>query len=181
MVESSLNVPSDITFEQAIAFTESLLERIAANELSPSDIEQAIAELVKTENGARGFFVTYLTSETTLADHPSQEVVQALQSSPETVAELLVKNLAMSAAMVLAHHRNENEQMAQQSKQVRDRTATLIELVELDTVYDRCKQLLETAVTGSGTYKAFLERWGYDAQQRQLICEAMESVIGHRA
>lgn len=177
MTKSSIEVPSEITFEKAIALTQSLLDQVEAGTLSPAQISAALTELVKSENGARGFFVTYLTSDRTLADHPSQEVLQALQSSPDIVAELLAKNLAMSAAMTLAHRRNDNEQMAQSSEQVRDRTAHLIELVKLDAVYQRCQKLLESAATGEGSYKAFLERWGYDTEQRQLMCQALESVI----
>ena len=176
----SEEVQSDLKFEEAIAFTESLLHQIEAGELSPEEIVEAISTLVQTENGARGFFVTYLASNNTLADHPSEQVVQALRSNPEIVSELLVKNLAMSAAMTLTHHRDENEAMAQGSERVRDRTAMLIKLVELNEIRDRCKQLLESAVTGAGHYQAFLDRWGYDAEQRQLICRVMESVIGDK-
>lgn len=170
-------ISSEITFEFAIAATESLLAQVGANELSPSQIGEAIAALVQSENGARGFFVTYLTSNSSLANYPSQELVQALRSSPDIVAELLAKNVAMSAAMTLTHRRNEDEAMAQSSIQVRDRCVTLIKLVDLDAVYDRCRKLLESAVTGAGSYQAFLDRWGYDAEQRQLICAALESAI----
>lgn len=170
-------IGSDITFEEAIAATESLLEQVEANQLSPEQIHEAIAALVQSENGARGFFVTYLTSNSSLANHPSEELVQALRSSPDIVAELLAKNVAMSAAMTLTHSRNEDEAMAQSSQQVRDRSATLIKLVDLEAVYDRCRKLLESAVTGAGSYQAFLDRWGYDAEQRHLICEALEGAI----
>lgn len=177
MVDNMTQIGSEITFEEAIATTKSLLEQVEANQLSPEQIQEAISALVQSENGARGFFVTYLTSNSSLANHPSQELVQALRSSPDIVAELLAKNVAMSAAMTLTHHRNEDEAMAQSSMQVRDRSATLIKLVDLDAVYDRCRQLLESAVTGAGSYQAFLNRWGYDAEQRQLICEALEGAI----
>jgi hypothetical protein len=172
-----VSIPESVTFEEAIAFTQSLMSQIEAGELSPSEISNAIAQLVKSANGARGFFVTYLTSPGALADNPSPEVIQALQSSPDTVAELLVKNLAMSAAMALTHRRNNNEQMAQGSDQVRSRTARLIKQVELPQVRTLAQQLHESAVTGEGTYKTFFQRWGYDAQQRQVMREALEQVI----
>lgn len=171
-----LDSDKEITFEGAIALTQSLLSRIAAGELPPAEIEAAITELVKSENGARGFFVTYLPSELTLADNPSPPVVRALQSSPAIVAELLVKNLAMSTAMAVTHRRNRNEQMAQGSDRVRERTARLIQLVELPAVRELSQKLFESATTGEGRYKSFLERWGYDAEQRQLICQAVEQV-----
>jgi hypothetical protein len=172
-----LKVPEAVTFEQAIALTQSLLSQAEAGELSQPEIATVIAELVKTENGARGFFVTSLTSETSVVDNPSTHVVQALQTSPEVVAELLVKNLAMSAAQAVFHRRNQNQEMAQGSEQVRQRTVHLIELLELPAVSDRLQQLLETAATAEGRYKAFLERWNYDNEQRQVICQVVQQVI----
>jgi len=176
MLSSQEAIPSDITFEQAIALTQSLLSQMATTSLQPTEIEATITGLVKSENGARGFFVTYLTSEQTLADNPSPEVVQALQSSPEIVAELLVKNLAMSAAMAVTHRRRQDEEMARGSDRVRSRTARLIQLVELPTVGELSQRLWESAATGEGSYKAFLQRWGYDAEQRQVICQALGKV-----
>jgi len=166
-----------VTFEEAIALTQSLMSQMAAGELSAPERSEAIAQLVKSENGARGFFVTYLTSEGTLADNPSPEVIQALQASPDIVAELLVKNLAMSAAQAITHRRKGNEEMAQGSDRVRSRTTRLIEQLKLPQVRDRAVALHESAATGEGTYKTFLQRWGYDAQQRQVICKALEQVI----
>ncbi|MEW5860851.1 MAG: hypothetical protein AB1861_26340 [Cyanobacteriota bacterium] len=177
MSGSAFTVPEKVTFEQAIALTQSLLSQMEAGELSEAEIAQAVGKLVTTENGARGFFVTYLTSEGTIADNPSAAVIQALQANSDTVSELLVKNVAMSAVMVVAHHRNGNEQMAQSSQRVRSRTTRIIELVELPSVYELSQKLLESAVTGEGSYKAFLERRGYDAEQRQVISEALEQLI----
>ena len=176
MVQSTL-VPSDITFDQAIDFSNSLLEKIEAKEISSSEIEATVSELVKTENGARGFFVTYLTTDKALADNPSQEVVQALRSHLEIVAQLLAKNVAMSAATALTHQRNGNEEMAKSAATVRDRTSNLIQLVDRSDVYSCCGELLQSATTGEGKYKAFLDRWGYDREQRQLICQALEKVL----
>ncbi len=166
-----------MTFEEAIAHTQSLLSQLAAGELSQHQFSDAIAQLVKSENGARGFFVTYLSSEETLADNPSSDLIEALQKSPDTVAELLVKNLAMSAAMAVAHRRNGNEQMAQGSDRVRSRTARIIEQIALPQVRELAHQLHKSALTEEGTYKTFLNRWGYDAEQRQVICQTLEQVI----
>lgn len=169
-------IPESVTFEEAIALTQSLLSQMEAGEISPPEVSDAIVQLVKSENGARGFFVTYLTSEGTLADNPSAEVIQALQSSPDIVAELLVKNLAMSAAQAVTHRRKGNEEMAQRSDRVRSRTTHLIEQLKLPQVQERSLALHESAATGEGSYQTFLQRWGYDAQQRQVISEALEQL-----
>lgn len=168
-------IPS-VTFEEAIALTKSLMSQLETGEVS-AETAEAITELVKTENGARGFFVTYLTSVGTAADNPTPEVIQALQASPDIVAELLVKNLAMSSAMAITHRRDDNEQLAQGSDKVRIRTTRLIEQLELPQVRTLALQLRESAVTGAGYYKTFLQTWGYDAEQRDVICDVLDRVL----
>lgn len=175
----SLTVPPNITFEQAIELAQSLLFEIEQGQLSEAEIEEVVRHLVQTENGARGFFVTYLSSEESPADQPSPGVVLALQASPGTVAGLLARNLAMSAAMELAHRSNQNEAMAQGSHRVKSRTAHLVQLVQLAEVNQEVQKLADSAATGSGDYQAFLDRWGYDANQRQAIQRAAQAVLQH--
>jgi hypothetical protein len=173
----NVDIPEDITFEDAIAQTQSLIWQLSSGELSPVDAASAIAQLVQTQNGARGFFVTYLTAEDRLADTPAPEIIQALESAPDTVAELLVKNLAMSTGMAMTHRRHQNEEMAQGSDRVRRRTMHLIEKVNLPQIQDKLVALRESAITGQGNYKTFLERWQYDAQQREMIRQTLDRVI----
>ena len=170
------NAPETITFPDAIALTRSLLDAMAENTLDETAIQDAIASLVKSENGARGFFVTYLTDERPFAEHPSAAVVCALRSSPDIVSELLVKNLAMSAAMALTHRRNQNEEMAKGSERVLQRTTHLIKQIQLDSVSDKLQLLRESVTTGTGHYQAFLERWEYDPQQKQMMQQALSDV-----
>lgn len=176
-MSSHLEVPEAVTFEQAIALTEALLFRVEAGELLQPEVATLVTELVKTEAGARGFFVTYLTSKGAIADNPSTSVVQALRSRPEVVAELLVKNLAMSAVQAVLHRQTQKEEMALGSERVRQRTARLINLLALPDVYKRLQKLLETAATGEGNYRLFLERWGYSTEQRQVIHQAVQQVL----
>lgn len=177
MSDSTLSVPEAVTFEQAIELTQSLLAEMEQGSLSDAEVQTTIADLVDTENGARGFFVSYLTDDRPIADHPSNAVVQALQSSPDIVSELLVKNLAMSTAMAITHRRNQNEAMAQGSDRVQRRTAQLIRLVQLPEVSQKAQQLRESAATGAGEYQNFLDRWGYDAEHREAIQEAVDRVM----
>jgi hypothetical protein len=166
-----------ITFEKAITFTQSLLEKIQTQQISEQETEREITALVQTENGARGFFVTYLTTEMTLADNPSNSIVNALASSPEIVGELLVKNLAMSTAMAVTHSRNNDPAMVQSSNQVSGRSKNLIQRLKSDTIQRKLKQLKESVNTETGEYQSFLERWGYDGEQRQAICAKITPLI----
>lgn len=176
MAKFEVSVSASISFEQAIAFTQSLLAQMETGELSADQIEAAIAGLVKSQNGARGFFVTYLSDPRPLADCPSPEVIRALQTAPETVSELLVKNLAMSTAMAITHRRQGNEDKAQGSDRVCQRTVKAIAQVRLKQVQQKLQQLRTSAMTGEGSYQDFLQRWGYDRQQCQAIAQIISQI-----
>lgn len=174
-MKNSVKNSENITFKQAIDLTQNLLLEVDAGTLSEAEIREKISELVKTQDGARGFFVTYLTADNLLADSPTDSIIEGLRSHPEYVSELLVKNVAMSAAQAVYHRRNNSE--AQGSQQVQQRTIQLIKLVNLPAVYEYSRQLLASAATGEGNYQDFLNRWGYDTEQRQVICEALQQVL----
>lgn len=173
----SLDIPQSVSFEQAIALTQALLSAIEAESLSESKIEPVVSALLKTQNGARGFFVTYLTDERSLADHPSPGVIRALQSAPEEVADLLAKNLAMSTAMILTHQRHQKPEMAVGSKQVQRRSLQLIHQLNLPEVEAQLQHLQHSIATGEGEYADFLNRWGYDGEQRQAIQQVLAQAL----
>ncbi len=170
-----------ISFPEAISFTQSLMSKIVENPIEEADLERIIAALVSTKNGARGFFVAYLTGDYALADSPSLGVVTALQKSPEIVSELLVKNLAMSSAMAITHLRNRDRDNASSSQTVCRLTANLIELMDLDLVKSGLKELKTTIDSGDGEYRDFLARWGYDREQQIAIASSIEPLIRDRA
>ena len=167
----------DISFEGAIALTQELLAGLEAEQYTDEAAQATIASLVQSPNGARGFFVTYLTDERPLGDRPTSGVLAALQSAPDTVAPLLTKNLAMSTAMAIAHRRADRESMALGSDRVRSRTARLIGLVNLPNLTQELAALEASIRTHSGPYVEFLERWGYDTEQRQAIQAAVQEVL----
>ena len=173
----NLKVPESVSFEEAISATESLLGQMENGKLTEAEIQESIESLVKSKNGARGFFVTYLTDDRNLADNPTEAVVNALKTSPEIVGELLVKNLAMSAGMSVTHRRNNNEIMAKSSQRVTKRNGNLIQLTNLDLVSQELKKMRESALTGEGEYQEFIKRWGYDEEQRKVIEKALSEII----
>jgi hypothetical protein len=164
-----------ITFENAIQQTQDLLSQIEF--LDIDTITQKLTDLVSTENGARGFFVTYLTSDLPYTEHPSLEVITALKTSPILVNELLVKNLAMSTAMVIYHRSQGDEANAQGSEKVQEKTGQLIKQLLSQSLAEKLQQLATSLNTGQGEYQAFLERWGYDDCQRQAIAEIIQPFL----
>ncbi|ACK64325.1 conserved hypothetical protein [Rippkaea orientalis PCC 8801] len=170
-------VPDNLSNEQAIELAYSLLEQMESNQLTDNEIEQRIIDLAKSKTGARNFLGAYLTSNSNLPDSPSVRVINALKSSPEIVSELMVKNLAMSTTMAITHRRNNDEENAQGSDKVCQRSAKLIKALNLDIIQDELNQLLNSITTGEGEYQAFLERWGYDQEQLQAMATKVTQVL----
>jgi hypothetical protein len=164
-----------ISFENAIQQTQDLLSQIEF--LDAKTITQKFTELVSTENGARGFFVTYLTSDLSHREYPSLEVITALKTSPIFVNELLVKNLAMSTAMVIYHRSQGDKENAQGSEKVQEKTGQLIKQLLSPALGEKLQQLATSLNTGQGEYQAFLEIWGYDNCQRQAIAEIIQPFL----
>ncbi len=173
-VESSFTVPAAVSFTEAIALTQALLDGLEQGKVTTATLETTVAALVCSENGARGFFVTYLSDDRPLADQPMPTVVAALQTSSAIVSPLLVKNLAMSTAMAMTHRRNQDETMATGSERVRSRTLQLIQVLQLPQVQVEAQQLLQAIEMSTGSYQTFLERWGYDLEQRQAMQQTLE-------
>lgn len=169
---SELQIPENVTFEQAIALTQTWLGRVEQATLSTEQTERAIAQLITTMNGARGFFVAFLTDERPSNERFSKAVLKALAQAPETVANLLVKNLAMSSAMAIAHRRKNDEANANGSDRVRSRTLNLIQNLSSPVIQTEIEALKQSLEGNEGAYHTFLTRWGYDAEQRQAIREA---------
>ena len=176
MKDINLETATSISFPQAISTTQYLMNQIEAGQLQEEDIETQITSLINSKPGARGFFVAYLTSELTLADHPSIGVLDALKSSPNLVGELLVKNVAMSTAMAVTHRHNNDEENAQNSARAARRSINLIKHLDLDLITKELNELHKTLITGEGSYQEFLCKWGYDAEQKEMIGKAIEQI-----
>lgn len=184
-IQPQFLVSDPISFEQAIDLTQSLMAALQrdpselgiANRLTEAELESIITALVQSENGARGFFVTYLTDEQSPADQPSPAVVKALRSSPEIVSDLLVKNLAMSTAMIVTHTQNQNLQLAAGSARVQRRTIEFIRQTQIEAIFVKLEQLRHSLATQAGEYQSFLQRWHYDEAQRGAIAEVISRVM----
>lgn len=166
-----------LSFSQAIALTQSLMEQIEAGRLDETEIKRQVVSILKDKNGGRGFFVSYLTSDMTLADNPSQGTLDGLKFSIELVSELLVKNLAMSSAMIVTHNRNHDSDNAEGSLQVNRRTKNLFKQLNCPENKEQLLQLQRAIQTGNGEYQNFLQRWNYDAEQKKAIEEAIADVL----
>ncbi len=172
-MSSTLTVPAQVKFDEAIELTQIFLIQLKKNELTSSQIQDFVAALVQTANGARGFFVTYLTVADPICDEPRSEIIAALQANPDIAADLLIKNIAMSTAQKLYHQRRNDSDMMASSATVATRTTNIIQQLNLPQIQEMCRDLVATIQTGAGTYTEFLTRWGYDEEQKNAIAQAI--------
>jgi hypothetical protein len=174
---STLLVPDQIKFDEAIDLTQLFLSQLKQNELTSSQILDFVSELIQTANGARGFFVTYLTAQDPICDTPQPEIIAAIAAHPEIAADLLVKNIAMSTAQQLYHQRRDDNAMVAASATVAARTITMITALNLPQIQSMCRELVSTIQFGAGSYTEFLTRWGYDDEQKQSIDQVVSQLI----
>lgn len=165
-----------ISFAEAMTLSQNFLSQIEQGILSETDQEKVIISLVKSLDGARGFFVTYLTDQRPFIDSPSPFVFPALESSPEIVSELLVKNLVMSTAMFIHHQREQKPDLAQSSARVTARSSYLLQHLNIPLIPIKLQQMFESLTTGEGIYQVFLQRWGYDFQQKQAMINIIQEI-----
>jgi hypothetical protein len=170
------NSPESLSFPQAIATTQLLMDQINSQELSESEIQQRVLSILGSKNGGRGFFVAFLTNEMSLADHPSPGVLAGLKSAGEISSELLVKNLAMSSAMMVIHSQNNDLENIAGSQKVCQRTCNLIQQLNSQLVEKELQELQNTLKNGRGEYQEFLEHWNYNTEQKKAIQDTISSL-----
>ena len=177
MAVPTLSIPANIKFDEAIDLTQVFLTQLKRNELTSNQILDLVSALVQTANGARGFFVTYLTGSDPICDEPQPEIIAALAANPSIATDLLVKNIAMSTAQQIYHQRRNDPQMMASSATVAARTTKIIQQLNLPQIQAMCRELVTTIQTGTGSYSEFLTRWGYDDEQKNSIAQTVSQFI----
>ena len=92
-------IVSNLSFEEAIARSAEILERVDNQEPSQDEVE-SLDSILTTVPSARGFFVALLTGESAQADQPSQWLIDLFRRHAGLVIDLTVKNLVMSTAQL---------------------------------------------------------------------------------
>ena len=162
------------TFKQSMEATLLWCKSWENDEISDEVLADRIGELIKTIEGARGFFAVSLSIDCPLMDRLPDALIYQLRSSSEIIVDLTVKNLAMSSAMVITHRLN-NDPQELQSKRIKYRCIELLKLLDSNEVKKRLDLLL-AATKGKGKDLEFLHRWGYDDKQIKSISESIQEV-----
>ena len=162
------------TFKEAMQASMIWCKSWESDEISDEVISDRIGELIKTVEGARGFFVVSLSIDCPLMDRFPDALIFQLRNSGEYVVDLTVKNLAMSSAMIITHRNNKDPQEIQ-SQRIKIRCIELLKLLDSTQVKKRLDVLLE-ATKGNGTDLKFLNKWGYNDEQINAISESIYEV-----
>jgi hypothetical protein len=162
-----------IKFAAAIELTQQFVLQLQDGMLTPEQVQSFVTDLVATQEGARGFFVGYLTNGLAVVDKVHPGIILGLAAHPSVVADLLVKNLAMSTAQNLHFLRENQADMAANSATVAKRSRQLIDALQMPEIKVIAQQIIDAIRTGTGEYVEFLERWGYDAEQKGAIEKAL--------
>ena len=162
------------TFKEAMQASMLWCKSWENDEISDEVISDRIGELIKTVEGARGFFVVSLSIDCPLMDRFPDALIFQLRSSGKNVVDLIVKNLAMSSAMIITHQNNNDPQKIQ-SERIKIRCIELLKLLDSNQVKKRLDILLE-ATKGNGEDMKFLTRWGYNNEQINAISESIYKV-----
>lgn len=162
-----------ITFEQAIATTRNLLENFLQGDLSPEHLQIQVANLLRTINGARGFFVVFLTHDWQV---PTESIVNALNTCPDHSTELMIKNLVMSTAMAITHQRHNDPTQAEMSLATARRSTAILNLWNHPSLVTIVQSMEESIDKGEGDYADFLKKWGYDSEQKQAMKKALTTL-----
>ena len=162
------------TFKEAMQASMLWCKSWENDEISDEVISDRIGELIKSLEGARGFFVVSLSIDCPLMDRFPDALIFQLRSCGEIVVDLTVKNLAMSSAMVITHRSN-NDPQEIQSERIKIRCIELLKLLDSSKVKKRLEVLLE-ATKGNGTDLEFLNKWDYNDEQIKAISESIYEV-----
>ncbi len=162
------------TFKEAMQASMIWCKSWENDEISDEVISDRIGELIKTVEGARGFFAVSLSLDCPLMDRFPDPLIFQLRSAGEIVVDLTVKNLAMSSAMIITHRINKDPQ-GFQSERIKIRCIELLKLLDSTQVKKRLDVLLE-ATKGNGTDLKFLKKWGYNDEQINAISESIYEV-----
>lgn len=171
------------SFVESVDEAEKLVKSVYAKE---SESLEILAEFINSAARARAFFVAFLTRDCfDLEASQKNGIIKLIGSKLEFTREVLIKNMAMSAAMVLHHQKNESDDLADQSELVHQRTIETITLVGKENFNAPAQELL-TAIEmkhskqsseDDNSFSVFIERWQYDTTQLEAIKSSLTNLF----
>tara|TARA_B100000212_G_C27332445_1_gene515269 strand:+ start:654 stop:1181 length:528 start_codon:yes stop_codon:yes gene_type:complete len=162
------------TFIQSINITKEWCEEWESDLLSDEILADRIAELIRTKNGARGFFAYTLSDNNcTLLDKLPTSLIFKFREQGESIVEITLKNLIMSSAQTFNHEKNVNLNYAEMSKNISERCICLLR--ELDTALVT-KKVNESINDLDNMGNSFDKTIKYNASQKEFILKNIRNI-----
>lgn len=174
-------------FTQTIDKTNQLLELMETDGLEEAQVQSRTRELLDSLPSTRGFFVSLLTGDWSFNDRTPEPIIKALSSSPDTVNEVLTKNLVMSTCMEFTHNENDDLESANGSKKVQAKVVHIIGKVSSESLKVKLESMLSSIEAKLNTpdqpqeleYVQFLTKWNYSEKQLDLARAKITSVLAN--
>lgn len=166
-----------------------LNDSCANGEPMPEEATSLLRALVSTTSGARGWFVTLLTDpdfEAVFRSSPIEEdLVAALCDAPDTNADLMTMNVAMSTATELTHLANGNDDLAAGSRLTSERSCVLVKecLERMPGLRENMEGLLSAVdpevvdEKRSTRWATFCSKWGYGLEHKDAIKNKVKPLL----
>lgn len=174
------------------AYAGSLCQALQSGKVG-QDYRDRLEAMISHSDGARGFFVTFLTDPDleTLANTdsgPAPVVRDALKTAPaDVVASLAVMNVIMPTATAIRHQAAGDETQAANSRRTASRGGNVLRVLlegpsDLsDAVRVQMTGAQRTAekeaLEGDPEWVSFFGRWKYDKDQLASVNEVLSSLL----
>ena len=142
--------------------------------LSDEVLADRITELVKTQNGLRGFFAYALSDiNCSLLDKLPSSLIFKFVESGEQIVEITLKNLIMSSAQIINHQRDKNPEYEEISSNISDRCINLLKVLDTKLVNTKVNMILDNL---DNLGNSLNNSKNYDSRQKEFIREKISKI-----
>ena len=166
MKKKAINL-KEASFTQAINISAQWCKEWEEDLLSEEVLADRIAELIKTKNGIRGFFAYALSDKDCyLLDKLPLSLVFKLTEGGENVVEIVIKNLIMSSAQIIVHHRENNLEYKLSSENISERCKSILRLLDTKLVTKTINEIIKDLDNLGNSFGNSIK---YDLPQKNFI------------
>ncbi len=169
------NDVSKPSFKQSMEISSDWCSSWEQGELSDEVLADLVGGLIRSIEGARGFFAVSLSVDCPLLDRLPEPLIIQFRSVGEIVIDITVKNMAMSTAMAVVHEEKNDFIMMERSRRISRRCQELLINLEPHAVKNRLEKFL-AGLEGSGEDSKFIDKWGYNFSQKSAITNAIYKI-----
>ena len=166
MKEKTINL-KEPSFTQAINISAIWCKEWGEDLLSEEVLADRISEIIKTNNGIRGFFAYALSDKDCfLLDKLPSSIVFKFNEARREVVEIVVKNLIMSSAQIIIHQRQNNADYKLTSENISERCKGILRLLETKLVTDTVNEIIKDLDSLGNSFDNSIK---YDEEQKEFI------------